>query len=173
MKRRVLLAIVIGLLLIWILPQLAEWIRVTYLTIQHGTELTKAAIQFEITTNTLSGSRERYYNEERPKFDIVAAGPALSGRLGYWDSVWQDDLVNHPDLYLVADQRLTNIRVVEYDSTHASMLARIQWHYRLVNRETMLTNQESDAAAERTYTFVFEGNTWKVLDFESAGPVKR
>jgi hypothetical protein len=173
MKRRVVLTAAIGILLIWMLPQLVQWIQVMYLTIQHGAELTNAALQFEITTNTLSGSRERYYDEERLKFDFVAAGPALRGRLGYWDSVWKDDPANHPDLYLVTDQRLSDVRVVEYDNVRATMTARIQWHYRLVNRETMLTEQESDAAAERTYWFIFEEDTWKVSDFESAGPIKR
>ena len=173
MKLKVLLAVIIGLLLIWILPQLVEWVQVTYLTIQHGAELTNTAIQFEITTNALSGSRERYYSEERPKFDIVATGSALHGRLGYWDSVWKDDPVNHPDLYLVTDQHLSDVRVIQYDGLRAIIIARIQWHYRLVNRKTMLTEQESNAAAERTYWFVTEENAWKVSDFESAGPVKR
>lgn len=170
MKRRILLGVAIALLLILSLPWLTEQIRVKYLTLQQGTTLTDAAMRFEVVTNSLSGSRESYYNEERPKFNSVATGPALRGRLGYWDSVWEEVLANPPNLYLVTGQRLSNARVVEYDGDQAKMLAWIQWHFRLVNRDTMLTKHENDAAAECTYWFVFEDKVWKVAEVECAGP---
>jgi hypothetical protein len=170
-KRKIVWAAIITLILIWLLPQAVEWIRATYLTLQHGNELAEAAMRFEVVTDSSSGSRDKYYAEERPKFGHVATEFALRGRLIYWDSVWENapDQVN---LYLVTEQRLTAVRVVEYDDSHAKMVAEKRWHQRVINRETRLTIDEGDAGAEMRYWFAREDGTWKVSDFEAASPPK-
>ncbi len=167
LKRKIVWVAIITTTLIWLLPQAVEWIRITYLTLQHGNELAEAAIRFEVVTDSSSGSREKYYAEERPKYSLVATGSALRGRLIYWDSVWENapDQVN---LYFVTEQRLTTVRVVEYDDSHAKIVAEKRWHQRVINRETRLTIDEGDAGAELTYWFAREDGTWKVSDFEAA-----
>lgn len=172
MNRRILLSVAIALLLILALPWLTEQTRVIYLTLQHGTTLTDVALQFEVVTNALSGSRETYYYDERLKFSFVATGSALRGRLGYWDSVWEESPANHPNLNLITDQRLSDVRVLEYDDDQAKMSAWIRWHFRSVNRDTMLTKHENDAAAECSYRFAFEDDMWKVAEVECAGPTE-
>ena len=158
-------------MVIWLLPQVVEWIRTTYLTFQHGSELAEAAIRFEVVTDSTSGAQDKYYAEERPKFSLVATGSALRGRLIYWDSVWENapDQVN---LYFVTEQRLTAVRVIEYDGSHAKIVAEKRWHQRIINRKTHLTIGENDAGAEMTYWFVREDGTWKVSDLEAASPPK-
>jgi hypothetical protein len=167
LKRKIVWAAVIALLL----PQAVEWIRVTYLTLQHGNELAEAAMRFEVVTDSSSGSQDKYYTEERPKFSLVATEFALRGRLIYWDSVWENapDQVN---LYLVTEQRLATAHVVEYDGSHAKIVAEKRWHQRVINRDTHLTIDEGNAGAEMTYWFTHEDGVWKVSDFEAASPPK-
>ena len=172
MKRIAIYGIIV-LLLGLILPQIIEAIRVSNLTQQYGLELSDVATRFESVTDTSSGILEKYYADERPRFQLVATGYALRARLGFWDSVWQNAPENHANLYLVTGQRVSNVRVIEYDGSHAKMLARIQWHEQRVNRNTLMVEDESNAAADRTYWFVLEDGVWKVSDFESASRNKQ
>jgi len=173
MRRRVVLVIAIAFLLIGILPLVVDWIRGTSLTLQHGTELAETALRFEVITGTSSGSAENYYHTERPRFGDIATGVALAAKLDFWDSVWSGAPENGSNLYLVTQQRLSNVRVIEYDGIQAKILAQIHWHQQRINRSTMLVEDDTDAGADRTYWFVFEGGVWKVSDFESTGPVKQ
>ena len=166
-KHFIILGAVLALLL-WGLPKFVEIGKTYYLTWEHGDELGKAILTFENTTDAVSGSRDKYYGEERQKFGLVSTNEALRSRLVYWDSFWESTYEQQKNLYLTSNLQLTDISVVEFGSGQAKVKARLRWHMARIDRASSIVQEESEQAADMTYLLVFEDDTWKVSNFEAA-----
>jgi hypothetical protein len=138
------------------------------LTWQHGKELANAILEFEKTTAGLSGSPETYYQMERSSFSQVAAEPELSRLLAFWDRTYEQKTI----LRLASKIEVSDLRVLEYSTGHATVTALVRWHETSIDPITSEAQEQSDKGGVATYWLVLQDGIWKVSEFGFAPPNK-